>query len=390
MDILCAGTAGGCTHIDISFRSSPPPAMRVRIERDKNLSELTTFKIGGKADYFCRVVSTVELQEALAFARPAVGGASARSLPIFILGGGSNVLVGDDGFRGFVIKIEISGIVWEEKTHQMFAAYQHLVRACAGENWDAFVAETITRGLWGLENLSGIPGTVGGAPVQNIGAYGSEVKNVIEWVEAVDMRTGAPRKMLPEECEFGYRDSIFKKKEGKNYIITRVAFCLRADGTPNLSYKDLAEHFARPTRKRSRCGRAGKPTPTLSEVRRAVLEIRARKFPSLDTHGTAGSFFKNPVVSPEKFAELKKRFPELSGFTTEKMVKLSLAWILDKMCGLKGYSHDGAALWKDQPLVLVNEGGASASDVEALAEKIAAIVKEKTGIEIEREVQSVS
>ncbi len=364
--------------------------------KNVSLAEFTSFKIGGKADYFCRVGSVAELQEALA---SALGG---RSLPIFILGGGSNVMVGDDGFRGLVIKIEISGIVWEEKTHQMFAAYQHLVRAGAGENWDAFVAETITRGLWGLENLSGIPGTVGGAPVQNIGAYGSEVRSVIEWVEVLDRRTNQQRKLSNAECAFAYRDSIFKRPEGKNYIITRVAFRLRADGAPNLSYKDLAERFS------------GKPTPSLAEVRSAVLEIRAKKFPDLDAHGTAGSFFKNPVVSREKFAELKKKFPELPGFivpnlpldkgekpralrgergcvkSMDKEIKLPLAWILDKVCGLKGYSHDGAALWKDQPLVLVNEGGASASDVETLAEKIVAVVKEKTGIEIEREVRTLA
>ncbi|MDP3661708.1 MAG: UDP-N-acetylmuramate dehydrogenase [bacterium] len=324
--------------------------------KNVSIAEFTSFKIGGKADYFCRARSVDELKEALAFARR-------HSLPIFILGGGTNMLLSDDGFRGVVVKIELHGVKWGEASV-----------VAAGENWDSFVAETVARGLWGLENLSGIPGTVGAAPVQNIGAYGVEIAEVLEWVEALDMRTGEIKQLSNADCAFAYRDSIFKKQEGKNFIITRVAFRLQKDGAPNLQYKDLAEYFS--------SGGA----PTLQQIRRAVLEIRARKFPDLKTHGTAGSFFKNPIISKEKFEELKKRFPGLSGFPVPSGVKVPLAWILDKICGLKGFEQDNTALWKDQPLVLVNKGGASASAVSALADNIAHIVKEKTGIEIEREV----
>ncbi|KKU60121.1 MAG: UDP-N-acetylenolpyruvoylglucosamine reductase [Parcubacteria group bacterium GW2011_GWA2_47_12] len=327
--------------------------------RNVSLAEFTTFRIGGKADYFCVARSVSELQEALAFARE-------RALPVFILGGGTNVLMGDDGFRGLVVRIEICGIEWGG-----------VVRVYAGENWDSFVAETVARGLWGLENLSGIPGTVGAAPIQNIGAYGSEVEEVIDWVEVLDRNTGDIQKLSRDECGFGYRDSIFKKSEGKDFIVTRVAFRLRKDGAPNLKYKDLAEFFS------------GKKLPTLSDIRRAVLEIRARKFPDLKTHGTAGSFFKNPIISQEKFKELKKRFPELPGFLFKSGVKVSLAWILDKICGLKGFEKNQTALWKDQPLVLVNQGGASAREISAFADNIARLVREKTGIEIEREVNIV-
>jgi UDP-N-acetylmuramate dehydrogenase len=152
---------------------------------------------------------------------------------------------------------------------------------------------------------------------------------------------------------------------------------LRKDGAPNLQYKDLAEYFS------------GKQTPSLADIRRAVLEIRARKFPDLKTHGTAGSFFKNPVISQEEFDELKKKYPELPGFPYQSGIKVPLAWILDKVCGLKGFKKDKTSLWKDQPLVLVNQGGASAKEISAFADNIARIVKEKTGIEIEREVQLI-
>ncbi|TSC83610.1 MAG: UDP-N-acetylmuramate dehydrogenase [Parcubacteria group bacterium Gr01-1014_17] len=359
-----------------------------------SLAEFTSFKIGGKADYFCRAQSVDELKEALAFAKE-------QSLPFFILGGGTNMLLSDDGFRGLVIKIEIKNSPLEGSTPTQVGGRDVLIAVDAGENWDEFVAETVARGLWGLENLSGIPGTVGGAPVQNIGAYGSEVKDVVLLVEVLDVKTGKIKKLSDTECCFGYRDSIFKKPEGKNFIITRVAFLLRKDGKPNLSYKDLAVYFA------------GKPVPSLADIRRAVLEIRSRKFPDLKTHGTAGSFFKNPIISKEKFDELKKCYPGLPGFTIDErhqmfeanpassagrrrgdniggrsLVKVPLAWILDNICGLKGFQRGSVSLWKDQPLVLVNDGGASASDISALADKVTRIVKEKTGIQIEKEVQT--
>src|SRR3989344_7962470 len=338
--------------------------------KNVSLAEFTTFKIGGKADYFCVARSVAELQEAFAFARSC-------SLPLFILGGGSNVLMRDDGFRGLVVKIEIKNSPLEGSTPPVGGGRDVCIVVGAGESWDALVAETVAHGLWGVENLSGIPGTVGAAPIQNIGAYGSEVKEVIEWVEVLDKNTGDIRKLSRDECGFGYRDSIFKRPEGKDFIVTRVIFRLRRDGAPNLSYKDLAKFFS------------GKKLPILSDIRRAVLEIRARKFPDLKTHGTAGSFFKNPIISKEKFKELKKRFPELPGFLFKSGVKVSLAWILDKICGLKGFEKNQTALWKDQPLVLVNQGGASAREISAFADNIARLVREKTGIEIEREVQNI-
>ena len=177
------------------------------------------------------------------------------------------------------------------------------VRAGGGENWDDLVAETVRRGLYGLENLSGIPGTVGAAPVQNIGAYGSEVKDVIVSVETFDSSLNEIKHFFPSECRFAYRDSFFKTKEGKRFIITAVTFRLRKDASLNIEYKDIKNYFAQKN-----------ISPILSLVRKAVLEIRKGKFPDLRTTGTAGSFFKNPIIPKEKFDALKKKFPGLPGF----------------------------------------------------------------------------
>ncbi len=270
------------------------------------------------------------------------------------------MLVGDAGFDGLVVKIEFSGVELQETT----------LIAGAGESWDGLVARAVSEGLWGVENLSGIPGTVGAAPVQNIGAYGSEVKDTVVWLEAFDIETGDMVRFANSECGFGYRTSVFKKSPGR-YVILRVAFELKKDGTPNSSYKDLADT--------SRLN--------LDEIRAKVLAIRARKFPDLTKEGTAGSFFLNPVVSPEVAAALKGRYPDLPQFAAEGGVKLSLAWLLDTALGLKGASVGGARLFERQPLVVVASRDARAQDVVALAQKIKKEVKEKLHIEIEEEVR---
>lgn len=334
-------------------------------EENISLSEHTTFKIGGNARFFFRAKSVEDLKKALAFAKE-------EKVPFFILGGGSNLLVSDDGFSGVVIKNEILGTTFEESGGSV------LVKVGAGENWDEFVGETVEKGFFGLENLSGIPGTVGAAPVQNIGAYGTEVKDTIVSVEVLDFATGEVETISNAECAFQYRDSFFKTSEGKNFIITSVTFRLKKEAPLNLEYKDLKNYFA------------GKPTPTLSEVRRAVLEIRSKKFPDLKVFGTAGSFFKNPIISAEKFQELKNKFPELPGFEQPGgLVKISLAWILDHVCQMKGFSKGALALFERQPIVLINSGGAGAQHVDEFAQQVIDSVKEKTGIEVEWEVQYI-
>lgn len=333
-------------------------------ERNVPLKEYTTFRIGGPADYFVRAGSVEQVREALRFARE-------KGVPFFILGGGSNVLASDSGFRGLVIKVELKGVSFEEEGEGVRAIVS------SGENWDAFVKMCIERGLWGVENLSGIPGTVGATPVQNVGAYGVEVGNCIKRIDAIDAQTLETVSFSVPACRFGYRDSFFKSPEGKRYVITAVHFLLGKTPRPVLSYKDLVAQFA------------GAKAPALSEIRDAVLSIRARKFPDLAKCGTAGSFFKNPIVSSSRFAELRTRFPDIPGFDAgDGRMKVPLAWILDALA-LKGKREGDVGAFGNQPLVLVNYNDASAEEVNTFAETVVFVVQKETGISIEREVFSL-
>lgn len=365
------------------------------------LADLTTFKIGGPARYFCSVTDVGELKKAFDF----VGKhkCPVSGLPVFILGGGSNVLVSDDGFPGLVIKMEIKGIKAEEKTISGGTVYN--VTAGAGGMWDDLVAFTVGQGLVGLENLSLIPGTVGAAPVQNIGAYGAEVKDVISAVEVFNVETGESRTMTNAECHFGYRDSLFKKPEGRKYIITHVVFRLLKNAPLKTDYKDIQEYLTADNIQLT-TGDKGQNTKnkqslTLEKLREIIINIRTNKLPDIKKNGTAGSFFKNPIISRQKYEELKQRHPDMPHFPVgtpvstsvspeaSADVKISAAWLLDKLCGFKGY-HDGSVgVYQNQALVLVNFGGARASDIIALAKKMADCVREKTGIELEKEVQIV-
>jgi UDP-N-acetylmuramate dehydrogenase len=334
----------------------------------ESLAPHTTFKIGGEARHLARVSSVEEAREAIAFAH-------GRALRIFVLGGGSNLLASDAGFDGLVIKNEIMGI--EARVDGDDA----LVSVGAGEPWDGFVAYCVEKGLWGVENLSAIPGTVGAAPVQNIGAYGVEVKDLVVSVGTIDMRTGEARTFTNAECDFSYRESFFKTEEGRSFMIASVLFRLSAKPRPNLSYRDVNEYFIK----------KGVATPTIGEIRAAVTEIRAGKFPSLDEVGTAGSFWKNPIIPAAEFARLKAAFPLVPSFPApEGMAKVPLAWILDHACGLKGHKVGKVGLYKNQPLVLYAEKGATSGEVEAFATAIERAVREKTGIAIEREVKGLS
>ena len=323
------------------------------IEKNIPLAPLTTFRLGGAARYFVRVKNIDELREAFEISK-------SRNLEILLLGGGSNLLIDDAGFGGLVIKIEITGV--EQDGARLIAG--------AGESWDALVKRAVEENLWGLENLSGIPGTVGAAPVQNIGAYGAELKDTLEWLEALDTTNGEVSRFINNECGFGYRTSLFKKNPGR-HVILRAAFNLKKDGKPNDSYKDLVDI--------SRLN--------LGEIRAKVLAIRAQKFPDLAQEGTAGSFFLNPVVTPQVAAALAQRYPDLPQFEVEGGIKLSLAWLLDIALNLKGASIGGARLFERQPLVIAASPEARAGDVYALAQKIKKEVREKLGIEIEEEVR---
>jgi UDP-N-acetylmuramate dehydrogenase len=333
------------------------------IQKNIILKNYTTFKIGGPASFFCIAKNEDELIEALGFAKK-------NKIPYFILGGGSNLLIPDAGFPGIVIKMENKGIEYKENGE---------VIVQAGENWDNFVKETVERGLYGIENLSGIPGTVGATPVQNIGAYGSEVKDTIISVYALDIKKDEFLTFSNKECGFAYRDSMFKKEKGR-YAVLSVTFLLKKDGKLNTSYKDLQEYF------KSR----NVSNPSLLQLRNAVIEIRKGKFPDLTHIGTAGSFFKNPVISAKRAEELVERYPEMITYAVNsKFSKVPLAWVLDHVCGFKGIAKGSVGVYKNQALVLVNHGGAKSVDVIALAQEMVDAVYEKTGIEIEPEVEYV-
>lgn len=339
--------------------------MEPAIQENVPLAPYTTFKIGGNARYFAVVRSVEHLRKMLTWR-------DKKGCNLFVLGGGSNVLISDAGVDGLVIKIDMKGISFEESSDQMVATVS------AGEIWDTFVEKTIKEGLWGVENLSGIPGTVGAAPIQNIGAYGQEVADTIIWVEAIDQRTAELKRFSNEECEFSYRDSFFKTSEGKKYIITRVAFRLEKEGEPNLSYKDLQKYFS------------SRKDATLSDTREAVLKIRSGKFPNLKAVGTAGSFFKNPIISKEKFEALQETYPELPGYQLgEKKVKIPCAWILDHVFDVKGVCENGVGFFKKQPLVVINLSGGTAQDIQNLTQPIVDRFKKELGIDLEREVTLV-
>lgn len=327
------------------------------------LNHHTTLKVGGPARYFTTVASYEMLSGALAFAKH-------HDLKHFLLGGGSNVLFSDAGYDGLIIKIAFTGRAYDVEDDQVMATFG------AGEVFDEVVSETVTKGYWGLENLSHIPGSVGATPVQNVGAYGVEMQDVVEQLTAVDTSTGEKVSFTKEECEFAYRDSRFKRSPGR-YVITEVTYRLSKSKQAKLTYKDLVFLQA-----------VEELTP--SRVRDEVIRIRSQKFPDWNLVGTAGSFFKNPIISREQFLLLKEQYPELPGYEmNEEQIKVSLGWILDHVLHLRGVRESAVGLFAQQALVLVNYDNATARDIIQFADNVASVVKEKTGINIEREVTAV-
>lgn len=331
------------------------------IKENISLKSKNTLGVESIARYFVEVENVIDLQDAIAWARE-------KNIEILILGGGSNVCFVENEVKKLVIKVCIRGI---EKG-------EGLVIVGAGEEWDSFVEKGIVYDIPNIENLSLIPGTVGAAPVQNIGAYGVEVKDMIEWVEVCDSNVGKVKKLITDECNFSYRDSIFKHQEGKGYVITRVAFKIKKDAPVSIEYKDLAEYFNE------------NKAPSKEEVRKAVISIRAGKFPSLESSGTAGSFFKNPIITKKQFEEITTIYSSMPSYPAgEGKVKIPLAWVLDNVCGLRGYKDGNVWLHDKQPLVLVTNKKATAQDIKNFSEKIKQIVKEKINLDIEEEVRYV-
>jgi len=337
----------------------------MKFRKNVALNEYTTFKIGGKASFFFIAGTRSQLKEALRFSKK-------KKLPFFILGEGSNVLAPDEGFNGVVIKIEIPGVKFTKK-----GEFQTEASVGAGENWDLFVQNVIKKDLYGLENLSGIPGSVGATPIQNVGAYGAEVGDLIKEVQTLDIRTLKVKKFSNSECNFSYRNSFFKTKKGKNFIITKVTFLLSKKRNLKIEYKDLAKYL----------GDNKIKSPNLEDIREAVLSIRSNKFPDLRKIGTAGSFFKNPVISIERYKKLKEKYPSLPGFRLKNgSIKVPLAYILDEICNLKGFKKGSVGLFRKQPLVFVNFGGGSAKEIKILKKEIEKKVFNSTKIKILPEV----
>ncbi|MFA5996585.1 MAG: UDP-N-acetylmuramate dehydrogenase [Candidatus Paceibacterota bacterium] len=325
-----------------------------------SLAPFTTFHIGGPARLFVEIHTEEDLKTAFALSRE-------RGLPLFVLGAGSNVLVPDDGVEGIVARMLIDGMSFEDP---------ELLVAGAGVLWDGVVDVAAAYGVYGIENLAGIPGTLGGAVVQNIGAYGAELKDVFEYADVIDSTTGESRRIRLDEAAFAYRTSLFK--EHRELIITGIALRLKRQALPNVAYADLA-----------RARELGTPLTTPREIALAVRDIRALKFPDKALEGTAGSFFKNPVIPPAQAAALRERFPEVPLFPQEDgQMKVSLAWLLDHVLSLKGYAEGAVRCYEKQPLVIVARSGATAREVHAFADSIATRVLTEVGIEIEREVES--
>jgi UDP-N-acetylmuramate dehydrogenase len=334
--------------------------------RDHPISDYTTFGIEAKASYFTIVRSYEDLLELIKDER-------LNKLHWLILGGGSNVLFTKD-FDGLLIKNEIRGIsVIEENTDHV------LLKSYSGEVWHNVVMNAIENGWGGIENLSLIPGTIGAAPMQNIGAYGAELEQVFCQLEAVDLQTGEIKTFGKEECRFGYRESIFKHEAKGKYFILSVTLKLNRNPELNITYGHIQKVLED----------KGVKNPTIKDVSDAVIYIRRTKLPDPAVLGNAGSFFKNPEIETSQHQALKEKFANMPGYLVESgRTKVPAGWLIEQ-CGWKGKRVGNTGSHKDQALVLVNYGGATGVEVIALAREIQASVKEKFGIDISPEVNVI-
>jgi len=348
--------------------------MMPTLEENVSLRPYNTFGLDVRARYFARFASADALRALLKL--PQVQAADK-----LILGGGSNLLFTQD-YNGVVLKNEILGLEIISENDEDGTA---LVRAGAGESWHGLVAYALDQGLSGIENLSLIPGTVGAAPLQNIGAYGAELRDTFDHLEAVDLHTGELRVFAAGECGFGYRESVFKNVLKGQFVVTAVVLRLhrqaRPSGyAPNVRYGAIADTL-------TELGITGEPTSR--DVSRAVVHIRRSKLPDPAQIGNAGSFFKNPEISQAKFDHLKSEYPDLPGYPVPGGVKVPAGWLIEK-AGWKGMRRGPGAgthgVHDRQALVLVNHGGATGSEVRQLAEEIIASVRQQFGLELHPEV----
>ena len=366
----------------------------MQIQSNFSLQKLNSFGFLSYAQYFARIENSAELLEAIEFAH-------SQKIPWQIIGGGSNVVM-QEYLPGLTIQMAILGkkLVNESATH-------FYIDCGAGENWHDFVAWTLEKGYPGLENLALIPGTCGAAPIQNIGAYGSEVSTLIDSVEVLDTHlcqvpvladdpTSAWQVLQSSQCQFSYRQSLFKKP-GNALVVTQVRFAIPKKWQPNLGYAELARYFFNrsgvvtplmtPLATPLTTPLATSPTP--QEIFEAVVSIRSSKLPDPQVIGNAGSFFHNPVVNLTTFNHLKETFPNLISYPAsdvlgEKQFKLAAGWLIDQ-CGLKGYQIGGCGVYEKQALVLVNHGTGTSQDLQALAHHVQQCVFDQFGVTLTQE-----
>lgn len=336
------------------------------IQSNVSLKSYNTFGIDATARYLVEVDNDEDIQTLLQL--PDV-----QTLPKLILGGGSNLLLTQD-FNGLVVKINIKGIQTIKEDQDNI-----WVQAGAGENWHEFVMYCVERKWAGLENLSLIPGTVGAAPMQNIGAYGVEIKDTFYRLEAVHIATGQKRIFTREECKFGYRDSVFKNEVKGEYIISSVQFKLHKTPTFHISYGDIQKTLDQMSIKEL----------SIKAISDAVIKIRKSKLPDPAEIGNAGSFFKNPEILTSQYHQLQQLYPEIPGYVvSEDRTKVPAGWLIEQ-CGWKGKRLGNIGVHTKQALVLVNYGGGKGAEIKQLAEKIQTSVEEKFGIKLLTEVNFV-
>lgn len=347
-------------------------SIETKIEENVLLAPLTTIRLGGVARYFVRCRSTEELLEALAWARK-------QKLPLHILGGGSNTIFHDDGFPGLVVKVELKGIAFGE---------EHVVVA-AGEEWDPLVVACIEKNLAGVECLSGIPGLTGATPIQNVGAYGQEVSQVIEAVTAIEVSRRREITFQNKDCGFAYRWSRFKGEDAGKYVITQVTFRLTPGGEPNVSYAQVREELQKPPPGLPLSGEEA----TLQDVREAVLALRKRKSMVVDASDpnsrSCGSFFENLELTGAQLAALQARGGAVPTFEEAGIVRVPTAWLIEKAGFPKGTRRGGVGVSPNHNLALVNFGGTT-RELLALSDEIVSAVQENFGVELRREPVLVS
>ncbi|MGK0407213.1 MAG: UDP-N-acetylmuramate dehydrogenase [Roseivirga sp.] len=336
------------------------------IEEKVALLNYNTFGLAAEARYFFRLQ---KLEDLIWLAKQE----EYKTLPILWLGGGSNILLTQD-FDGLVIKVDLLGISLE-----VISEDESLFSAFSGENWHEFVVASLDNNLGGLENLSLIPGNVGTAPIQNIGAYGVEVKDHLESVEAVDLKDNSLKIFSAEECKFAYRDSIFKSAAKGRFLIVKVTFRLR-----QRNHKLRMDYGAIKAELNQR-----ELEPNIHNISQAIIAIRSSKLPNPAEIGNSGSFFKNPVVSQEQYLELKAKFPEIVAYpATNQQMKLAAGWLIEK-AGWKGFRRGDAGVHNKQALVLVNYGSAKGAEIKFLAEEILHSIYSTFAVQLEMEVNLI-